>query len=274
MENKIKELLSEFKGVKVLYACESGSRAWGFPSADSDWDVRFLYCHDPKYYFQLRTPKSDTLQRMVGEIDLVGWDIKKALNLQNAQLLEWLNSPIIYQDWDRRSELLSLIQFNANDIFHNYFGIAYNNYKRYILDKERVNYKKYLYTIRSLLACQWVIFGQSIPPVDFNVLIQDLMDRELHDLLVKIIEDKKAQKELDNQPKIAYLDDWIVKTIDELKGKNLKCEVVDNYCEMNNFFRNVVEQVYYDEYLMDEFLGDELYEEKIADACAGLPTEG
>ena len=33
------------RNVRVLFACESGSRAWGFASRDSDYDVRFLYVH-------------------------------------------------------------------------------------------------------------------------------------------------------------------------------------------------------------------------------------
>ena len=85
--------MAEEDGVRVLYACESGSRAWGFPSTDSDYDVRFIYAHPVKWYLSIRN-RRDVIERpVVNDIDLSGWDIKKALVLlrkSNPPLLEWL----------------------------------------------------------------------------------------------------------------------------------------------------------------------------------------
>jgi len=99
IQARLQELEQEER-VRIFYACESGSRAWGFPSADSDYDVRFLYIHPQNWYLGIDV-KRDVIERPSNDlIDLSGWDIRKALKLfrkSNPPLLEWLNSPIIYQ---------------------------------------------------------------------------------------------------------------------------------------------------------------------------------
>src|SRR5436189_1813350 len=85
--------------IKVLYAVESGSRAWGFASTDSDWDVRFLYARCPEWYLSVQD-RRDVLEYPISEgLDVSGWDIRKALVLfarSNPPLMEWLRSPIVY----------------------------------------------------------------------------------------------------------------------------------------------------------------------------------
>jgi predicted nucleotidyltransferase len=91
--------------VEILFAAEAGSRAWGFESPDSDYDVRFIYRRPAGYYLSvsegyktLRSEK-DTIEVKNGDFDVVGWDIKKTLYLfgkSNPALLEWLTSPTIY----------------------------------------------------------------------------------------------------------------------------------------------------------------------------------
>ena len=87
--------------VSILYAVESGSRAWGFASPDSDFDVRFLYVRPVLDYLRIR-PMRDVIELpLTGDLDTNGWDIVKALNLfrsSNPALLEWLRSPIIYRE--------------------------------------------------------------------------------------------------------------------------------------------------------------------------------
>ena len=70
------------EGVRVLYAAESGSRAWGFASPDSDHDVRFIYAHERDWYVSLWEDR-DVVERGIDEklVDLAGWDIRKALRL-------------------------------------------------------------------------------------------------------------------------------------------------------------------------------------------------
>ena len=87
--------------VKILYACESGSRAWGFASPDSDYDVRFVYVHKRDWYLSFDVERQrDVIECSIeDDIDCSGWDLRKALQLfarTNGALLEWLNSPIRY----------------------------------------------------------------------------------------------------------------------------------------------------------------------------------
>ena len=115
-------------GIRILYACESGSRAWGFPSPDSDYDVRFIYCHSTDWYLRL-DEGPDTLNFPVDdELDLAGWELRKALRLlrgANASLFEWLQSPIVYHEaLGFRAQLAPLLPpaFNLKAGLHHYLG--------------------------------------------------------------------------------------------------------------------------------------------------------
>ena len=105
MEKEILKRIAEVEAtenVTIFYACESGSRAWGFPSADSDYDVRFIYLRKPDWYLSIDVEdKRDVIERPINdELDISGWDLRKALKLlwkSNPPLLEWLVSPIVYK---------------------------------------------------------------------------------------------------------------------------------------------------------------------------------
>jgi hypothetical protein len=147
----------------VLYACESGSRAWGFASADSDYDVRFIYAHPRDWYLSLDLDRrDDTVDRPITEaLDLHGWDLHKALRLfrtSNPSLLEWLRSPIVY-----REDEATMARWR--DLLPDYYtpraaGYAYRNMAQSIaqehLSGETVSRKAYLYVLRALLAVRWV----------------------------------------------------------------------------------------------------------------------
>lgn len=86
MREEILKRLTDIEGeedVKIFYACESGSRAWGFPSADSDYDVRFLYRHPEEWYLSVDLEeKRDVIERPINDdLDISGWDLRKALKL-------------------------------------------------------------------------------------------------------------------------------------------------------------------------------------------------
>jgi uncharacterized protein len=104
MRERIKERLAEIEkneGVKILYACESGSRAWGFPSADSDYDVRFIYLHPVQWYLSIEKRRDVIEIPIFDNIDLSGWDLRKALQLfqkSNPPSFEWLGSPFVYME--------------------------------------------------------------------------------------------------------------------------------------------------------------------------------
>src|SRR3954464_6280309 len=100
MREQIEEALGAIErecGVRMLYACESGSRAWGFPSPDSDYDVRFFYLRPLSFYLSVAERKDQLDFPINDELDIKGWDIRKALQLvckSNTTPFEWLQSPI------------------------------------------------------------------------------------------------------------------------------------------------------------------------------------
>ena len=92
--------LEKTEGITILHAVESGSRAGGFPSPDSDYDVRFIYVRSCEAYLRLEK-RRDVLELPIDEeLDISGWDLDKALRLlhgSNPTLFEWCQSPIVYK---------------------------------------------------------------------------------------------------------------------------------------------------------------------------------
>ena len=172
--------------VKILYACESGSRAWGFASPDSDYDVRFIYAHDPEWYlaFDVESKRDVIEYPIVDEIDCSGWDVRKALYLftrTNGALLEWLASPIQYLvSGPLRKRLADLAPRSANKIalcFH-YSHMARRNAREY-LDKDQVRLKKYFYVLRPLLAILYIEKFSELPPIEFGKLVESVAPAEI-----------------------------------------------------------------------------------------------
>jgi uncharacterized protein len=178
MQNRIKQKLKEVEQhhlVHILYACESGSRAWGFPSPNSDYDVRFIYVHPFNKYLSIDEPLSHLSLPIDDELDLHGWDLKKSLQLirkSNTTPFEWLQSPIIYQQ--NAPIARSLWQlcpdfFNGRgNIFH-YLGIAKSALQS--LDGEQIGIKKLFYVLRPLLCAKWCLEKQQIAPMTIAPLL-------------------------------------------------------------------------------------------------------
>lgn len=191
--DELKKLEQEHD-VTVLYACESGSRAWGFASPDSDYDVRFVYVHQPDWYLRVEEPR-DVLERpLTDELDLSGWELRKTLRLlrkSNPTLLEWLDSPLVYRSESAAAEGLRQL---AEDFYSpaaaraHYLSMAKKNFRGY-LQGEEVRYKKYLYVLRALLAVRWIDQGLGMPPMVFETLMEATLDdaaqrTEVEELLV------------------------------------------------------------------------------------------
>lgn len=177
--------------VRILYACESGSRGWGFASPDSDYDVRFLYVHRLDWYLSVY-PGRDVIELPVNEIyDVSGWDLRKALGLLrggNATLVEWLSSPVVYQaDRDFLAAMLAATRQvdRPERAFHHYLHMASKNNREH-LQGDTVKLKKYLYVLRPLLACLWLEQARGPVPMRF----QDLVDATVQEpsLLAAIAE--------------------------------------------------------------------------------------
>lgn len=203
MKTKILEKLNEIekkKGIEILFAVESGSRAWGFESPDSDYDIRFVYKHNLEWYLNL-SEKSDTIEFMTKEdLDGSGWDLRKALRLlhkSNASFLGWLFSPIIYRGDEAFLEALkSLAKLSFNPIagFHHYHSMCKNFEEK--LTTNDLTIKSYFYAIRTALCANWIYKNETIPPVLFRELYP-IIDVKFHSKLDELIElkSKSIEKE-------------------------------------------------------------------------------
>jgi len=208
--------------VRVLLACESGSRGWGFSSPDSDYDARFIYMHRQPWYLSVNEAtgpgeaQRDVIELPIDdELDVSGWDLRKALRLvskSNPTLIEWLRSPIIYQHdaeavaclWEAAERFYSPL-----GTWWHYFNMARSNHRGY-LRGETVRTKKYLYVLRPLLACQWIEHERTPPPMAFEDLLERLLPqgavREAIDALLVV---KRASAEVAAGPRIAAISDYI-----------------------------------------------------------------
>lgn len=180
MKNEIIRSLNELaqsQNVTILYACESGSRAWGFPSPDSDYDVRFIYVHECDWYLSIFDER-DVIEQPINDLlDIGGWDLRKALQLlykSNGPLTEWLHSPIIYRQ--NREILISLqklaaLSFQPLSVCHHYLGMANNGWVA-VNGQASIKVKRYFYVLRALLCCEWIVNEKTIPPVEFLVILE------------------------------------------------------------------------------------------------------
>ena len=191
-------------GVRVVYACESGSRAWGFASPDSDYDVRFVYVRPEEDYLSL-TPVRDVIEKMYPEenVDLAGWDLRKALVLfsrSNPSFYEWLNSPVLYLEDHALMREVRLLEgpcFNPRASFHHYLGTAVSHDLRN-LDRKGITLKKFLYYFRSLLCCEWVLAEGTPPPVRFDELFRAMLPTDdLRERTGEMLRTKSRSKEND-----------------------------------------------------------------------------
>ena len=213
-------------GVKILYAIESGSRAWGFESQNSDYDVRFIYAHPKDWYFDINVEnKRDVIEyEIVDEIDINGWDIRKALKLywnSNPAFVEWLKSPIIYIDdgmFAKKSRaLLDSIYSIEKGIYH-YRSMAKSNYRGY-LKQEQVRLKKYFYVLRPLLAIKWLEKYKKTAPLEFQKLRSLIQkDKALDKEISKLLEIKKASKEMDLGPANKIINQFIESELNRLEA--------------------------------------------------------
>lgn len=203
--------IEEEHQVRILFAVESGSRAWGFPSQDSDYDVRFVYIKPLEWYLSI-DDKRDVIEEPINDVlDSSGWDIRKALKLfrkSNPPLLEWLNSDIVYHDaYGFKEEMLNIRHqvFSPKSSLHHYLSMAKGNYRDY-LQGEQVRIKKYFYVLRPLLACMWIEKYNTNPPILFQELLDDLLDdSQIKHIIEELLKRKIAGEELNLEKRIDEL---------------------------------------------------------------------
>jgi uncharacterized protein len=229
--------------VRVLYAAESGSRAWGFASRDSDYDVRFIYAHERDWYLSV-DEKRDVIEEPVSDqLDMSGWDIRKALQLlrkSNPPLLEWLKSPIVYRADPGFALLFGhlAVEFASPDrLFLHYLHMAQRNAREY-LGGDTVRLKKYFYVLRPLLACRWIEQKRGPVPMEFETLVNELVKEPLVRIHTAVlVARKRAGEELDHAQRIPVISDFIdaelirLQAISPIDGAQPEPE------KLNTFFR-------------------------------------
>jgi predicted nucleotidyltransferase len=209
---KLKEL-ERTENISILHAVESGSRAWGFASPDSDYDVRFFYIRPRNEYLRLEKRK-DVIERPIdGELDINGWDLDKTLRLlhgSNPTLFEWSASPIVYKTTDYFQRIIPVIReyFVAKSGLWHYLSMAEKNYREY-LKGELVRAKKYFYVIRPLLACRWILDKGAPPPMLFSELVASQLEYEYRPAIDELLRIKKDAPEVGEIPRIGQLNEFI-----------------------------------------------------------------
>lgn len=226
MRRQISERLREIEqelNARVLYACESGSRAWGFASEDSDYDVRFIYVHSVDWYLRLEK-RPDNIERFLpDDLDVSGWELSKTLRLFsgcNLALNEWLGSPVVYEtDQNFLNELKALIPkyFNPKKAMHHYLSMADKTTNEYLLDNTiTINIKKLFYILRPLLACEWITVNEQMPPTEFQLMLgQNYLPPALLGQVNELLGQKSRSKEQDTITISDALSTWIKTSIEK-----------------------------------------------------------
>jgi hypothetical protein len=182
-----------------LFACESGSRGWQFPSPDSDYDVRFIYVRSYSFYLSVLDRKYDVQFPIEGDLDVYGWDVRKVLQLirkSNTTPFEWLQSPIVYiQQPGFKEALWDLCQryFSQRANIHHYLGIAKGAMDT-LENGDEIKIKKLFYVLRPLLAAKWCMEKESIAPMTIGPLMT-LLPADLQQHMNDLISLKATAKE-------------------------------------------------------------------------------
>ena len=220
INQKLKEI-EERENVRILHCVESGSRAWGFASPDSDYDVRFIYVRPKEYYLRLDKTRDVIEWQLDDTLDVNGWDLQKALRLlrkSNPTIFEWNSSPIIYKTTDEWKAVSSIIEkyFVSKSGLYHYLSTAKGNYREY-LKGDTVRLKKYFYVLRPLLACKWILAEGTPPPMLFNTLMDAHLDESIKPDVEKLLEMKTTMSELGEGKRFDKLNDYLEKTIEEIE---------------------------------------------------------
>lgn len=250
IESEISEKLDEIErkeGVRILHAVESGSRAWGFASPDSDYDVRFVYVRSLEDYLKINEPR-DVIEWQLDEVlDINGWDLKKALYhfaKGNATLFEWSGSPIVYRTTDEWEKTKNVAKdyFSEKSAIYHYYGTANSTLQGYLMN-EMVRYKKYFYALRPLLAAQYIEKYHDVPPVLFDDLLKMDISSDLRNGIDELLEIKKRTTEGEENPHIPVIKKFIDEETPRQKAiaDNIPDDHNKDMTALNKIFRGILE---------------------------------
>ncbi|MCL2489092.1 MAG: nucleotidyltransferase domain-containing protein [Oscillospiraceae bacterium] len=210
------------ENVCILHAVESGSRAWGFASPDSDYDVRFIYVRPREWYLRLDKTR-DVIEWQLDEtLDINGWYLQKALRLlytANPTLFEWNSSPIVYKTTAEWAAISAEIDswFSAKSGLYHYLSTAKSNFRGY-LQGDSVKLKRYFYVLRPLLACRWILYKKSPPPMLFSELVEAVLEPEMKPVVDGLLRMKMNTPEIGEGRRIDRLNDYIEENLVSLKA--------------------------------------------------------
>ncbi len=242
---KLKTIESD-ENIRILLAVESGSRAWGFASPDSDYDVRFIYVRNTEDYLRLNTVR-DVIERPISDVlDINGWDIIKTLRLlyrSNPTLFEWVSSPVVYLDngfRDRIHEIMPKYFYAKRGLYH-YLSMAKSNYREY-LKGETVKAKKYFYVLRPILACKWILDKHSPPPMLFSDLVAAELEPELKPEVDMLLDIKMNAPELKLIPRVDSINSYLDESIEMIENllDRMSDEQHNDWDELNSLFLEII----------------------------------
>ncbi|MDD6237031.1 MAG: nucleotidyltransferase domain-containing protein [Clostridiales bacterium] len=243
---KLKEI-EEKENIKILHCVESGSRAWGFASADSDYDVRFIYIRPKEFYLRLDKTRNVIEWQLDDTLDINGWDVSKALTLlhkSNPTLFEWNSSPIVYKTTDEWKKVSTVINdyFVAKSGLYHYLSTAKSNYCEY-LKGETVRLKKYFYVLRPLLACKWILAEGTPPPMLFSELMDKYLDEAIKFDVLQLLELKTNNPEISEGKRFDRVNEYIERNIGNIeeKIKALPSTHDNGWDELNHLFFSLVD---------------------------------
>lgn len=214
MEN-IRDILTEIEEkqkICVLYACETGSRAWGFPSPDSDFDIRFIYMHERDWYLSL-SHRRDTIEHMDGDLDITGWDLRKSLTLlkkSNAALIERFQSPIEYYSVPGFKEAFKKLvenYYSPTAVFFHHYSLA-RKFWEDIEGQAEFKLKSFFYLVRSLVSCIWIVQDKSVLPMHIEGLMK-YTEEPVKERLDELIRLKASVGEKYLHSKDERMNEWI-----------------------------------------------------------------
>ena len=245
MRKKIKEQLrriEDAENIKILLAVESGSRAWGFASPDSDYDVRFVYIRSLEDYLRLDAIR-DVIELPIDDVlDINGWDLQKTLRLlhkSNPTLFEWFSSPIVYQKTEFADKFRDLMMhyFSSKKTLYHYVSMAEGNYREY-LKGDFVRAKKYFYVLRPVLACRWILEWGTPPPMLFSELLKAELPVELIDVVNQLLELKMNSPEVKLVKRISEINEYLDESIPSIKRavRLLEDSLTQDLNELNQLF--------------------------------------
>ena len=245
MREKIQEQLrriEEAENIKILLAVESGSRAWGFASPDSDYDVRFIYIRRLEDYLRLDAIR-DVIELPINDVlDINGWDLQKTLRLlhkSNPTLFEWFSSPIVYQKTEFADKFRDLMMhyFSSKKTLYHYVSMAEENYREY-LKGDLIRAKKYFYVLRPVLACQWILDRGTPPPMLFSELLKAELPVELIDVVNQLLELKMNSPEIKLIKRITEINEYLDESIPSIKRavRLLEDSLTPDWNELNQLF--------------------------------------